>query len=73
ELNGSHTGGRYSPRFDNPDVTATLGLLYDETFAGKGLKVTEIIVGGPFDRIDTKLKAGYTITHIDGEAITEEG
>jgi len=73
ELNGSHTGGRYSPRYDNPDVTATLGLLYDETFAGKGLKVTEIIEGGPFDRSDTKLKAGYTITHIDGALITEEG
>lgn len=71
ELNASHTGGRYAPQMDNPDVTATLGLLFDETQTGNGLLVTEVLAGGPFDKSTSKLKAGYLIEKIDGEAITE--
>jgi tricorn protease len=70
ELNGSHTGGRYSFIPTNPDVTGNLGLLYDEKNTGDGLKVTEVILGGPFDKANTKLKAGATITKIDNETIT---
>jgi tricorn protease len=74
ELNASHTGGRYSHQAENPDNTAVLGLLYDESArAGKvGLKVTEVISGGPFDRKDTRLKAGMVIEKIDGEQIDEK-
>lgn len=71
ELNASHTGGRYSPQFPGADVTASLGLLYDETFTGNGLKVTEVIEGGPLDKTGIKLKAGNIIEKIDGEAITD--
>lgn len=70
ELNGSHTGGRYSPQFPNGDVTAALGLLYDQTKGGDGLVVADIITGGPFDVARTKMKKGYVIDKIDGEAIT---
>jgi Tol biopolymer transport system component/C-terminal processing protease CtpA/Prc len=69
ELNGSHTGGRYSPQMQNPDVTAALGLLYDETFTGNGLKVTEVIAGGPVDKASSKIKAGCIIEKIDGETL----
>jgi tricorn protease len=69
ELNGSHTGGRYSPVMPNADATAALGLLYDEAFTGNGLKVTEVIAGGPVDRAASKIKAGYIIEKIDGEPI----
>jgi tricorn protease len=72
ELNGSHTGGRYSPQMQNPDVTAALGLLYDETYTGSGLKVTEVIAGGPFDKANSKIKAGNIIQRIDGETITDD-
>lgn len=72
ELNASHTGGRYSPQMQNPDVTATLGLLYDETHQGKGIKITEVIAGGPFDKSTSKMKAGLIIEKIDGEEITDE-
>ncbi len=72
ELNASHTGGRYSPQMQNPDATATLGLLYDEKFTGKGIKVTEVLEGGPFDKASLKLKAGMVIESIDGEAITDD-
>ncbi|BAV09134.1 C-terminal processing protease CtpA/Prc, contains a PDZ domain [Filimonas lacunae] len=71
ELNGSHTGGRYSPRMANADVTASLGLLYDESYTGNGLKVTEVISGGPLDKAGSKIKAGTIIEKIDGEAITD--
>jgi C-terminal processing protease CtpA/Prc len=70
ELNGSHTGGRYSPQMQNPDITATLGLLYDETFTGNGLKITEVIAGGPLNKATSNIKAGQIIEKIDGEAIT---
>lgn len=69
ELNGSHTGGRYSPQMQNPDVTAALGLLYDETYTGNGLKVTEVIAGGPIDKAISKIKAGCIIEKIDGETL----
>ena len=70
ELNASHTGGRYSFTPPNMDATACLGLLYDEKNAADGLKVTEVIVGGPFDKTGSKLKAGATINKIDNEPIT---
>ncbi|MEC5145141.1 S41 family peptidase [Chitinophaga sp. 212800010-3] len=72
ELNGSHTGGRYAHQAEGGDVTASLGLFYDETTAGNGLKVTEVIAGGPFDRAECKLKKGDVIEKIDGEAITAD-
>ncbi|HWV66668.1 S41 family peptidase [Chitinophaga sp.] len=70
ELNGSHTGGRYSPQQMNGDATASLGLLYDETSTADGLKVDDIIAGGPFNKAASKLKKGNIIEKIDGESIT---
>ncbi|MFY0255256.1 S41 family peptidase [Chitinophaga sp. 30R24] len=70
ELNGSHTGGRYSPQLQNGDVTASLGLLYDEAAAGDGIKVDEIIAGGPFNKAASKLKKGDIIEQIDGIPVT---
>ncbi|MBC9932207.1 S41 family peptidase [Chitinophaga qingshengii] len=70
ELNGSHTGGRYTNMRPDGDATASLGLLYDERFTKDGLKVDEVIVGGPFDKAGSKMKAGSVISKIDGEAVT---
>lgn len=70
ELNVSHTGGRYSPKSDNnADRTAELGLLYDMAYEGDGLKVDEIVAGGPFDIASTKLVPGAIIEKINGEKI----
>ncbi len=71
ELNASHTGGGYGPRFPDADNTASLGLLYDYSTGGNGLKVDDIIAGGPFDSEHTKLKKGDVIDKIDGVAITD--
>ncbi len=70
ELNGSHTGGRYAPVVQNPDATAALGIIPDETFTGNGVKVDEVITGGPLDNAASKVKAGSIIEKIDGVAIT---
>jgi tricorn protease len=70
ELNASHTGGRYSPQQQNTDATASLGLLYDETYEGDGVKVMEVLEGGPIINARTKINKGVIIEKIDGEAIT---
>ncbi len=71
ELNASHTGGRYAPPQVNTDATASLGLLYDEMHAGSGVRVMEVLEGGPFIKASSKLKKGVVIEKIDGEEITE--
>ncbi|HEY0067354.1 MAG TPA: S41 family peptidase, partial [Flavisolibacter sp.] len=70
ELNASHTGGRYSPQQQNTDATASLGLLYDETYEGDGVKVMEVLEGGPIINARTRINKGVIIEKIDGEAIT---
>jgi len=72
ELNGSHTGGRFSPRYTNADQTASLGLLYDETYTGKGIKVSDVITGGPVANAKTKITAGAIIQEIDGIEINDQ-
>lgn len=71
ELNVSHTGGRFRPR-QKGDATATLGLLYDWNYDGKGLLVSEVVEKGPFDHARSKVKAGDIIEKIDGREITPE-
>lgn len=72
ELNASHTGGRYYPSSPEGDATASLGLLYDETFTGNGLKIDEVIPGGPSDKAVSKIRKGVVIEKIDGETITPD-
>ena len=71
ELNVSHSGGRYS---GNPakETTASLGLLFDLTSSKAGLKIDEVLEGGPFDRATTKVKAGDIVEAINGEKITSD-
>lgn len=72
ELNASHTGGRYQREQVNTDATASLGLLYDEMYTGNGVKVMEVLSGGPFTNAATKIRKGIIIEKIDGEAITSD-
>jgi len=70
ELNGSHTGCYYSPAPDpGSDQTAALGIFVDYGFAGPGLKVAEIISGGPLDKADLEIRAGHVIEKIDGQTL----
>lgn len=71
ELNVSHTGGRFYPKGQS-EPTASLGLLFDWNYADKGMLISEVIEKGPFDKADTKVKAGVVIEKIDGVEITPE-
>lgn len=70
ELNVSHTGGRYShPSSSQDDRTASLGLIYDFSHKGNGLKIAEVVAGGPFDRASSAVKAGTIVEAINGSKV----
>jgi Tol biopolymer transport system component/C-terminal processing protease CtpA/Prc len=69
EVNASHTGCRYRPAPPNSDQTAELGLLYDLAYAGDGLKIVEVVEGGPLDKAVSKIKPGNILEKIDGQPL----
>lgn len=71
ELNVSHTGGRFYPDGQS-EPTASMGLLFDWNYQDKGMLIAEVIEKGPFDKADSKVKAGTIIEKIDGTEITPE-
>jgi C-terminal processing protease CtpA/Prc len=68
ELNVSHTGSGYRPG-NKGDATAEFGVLLDLDYNGDGLKIAEVVEGGPFDKKSSKVKAGTVIEKIDGVEI----
>ncbi|MFR9546147.1 MAG: S41 family peptidase, partial [Rikenellaceae bacterium] len=70
ELNASHTGARHYS-YSSAQPTATLGVFYDESYKGDGLKIAEIVKGSPLNIIKSDVEAGCIIEKIDGVAITE--
>ena len=66
EMNVSHTGASYRPNVPNTDATASLGLLYDYTHTGEGVRIAEVIEGGPVDLAASSTKAGHVVEAIDG-------
>jgi len=69
EANASHTGCRYGADHPNSDQTAELGVLYDLEFKGPGVKVAEVVMGGPLDKASSKIRAGHIIEAIDGQPV----
>ena len=69
ELNVSHSGARYSAQGEGNDATASLGIFFDYTHAEPGVKVVEVIRGGPLDRAGVDVKAGTIIESIDGQVV----
>ena len=72
ELNVSHAGARYGRSTSNADATASLGVFMDYDFEGTGIRITEIIEGGPLDKADLDVEAGIIIEEIDGQPITAD-
>lgn len=73
ELNVSHTGGRYRPAAaSSADRTASLGLLYDMSYDGTGLKVDEVIVNGPFDKAASKMVPGSIVKSVGGIEVSAD-
>ena len=71
ELNVSHSGGRYYPQGAR-EATASFGLLYDLTYPGPGLKVGEVLPGGPFGHADSAMRPGAVITAVNGTPVGSE-
>lgn len=68
ELNASHTGARcYASGSALP--TAALGVFYDDTYVGDGLKIKEIIAQSPLTEKKTNVKPGCIIEKVDGIAV----
>jgi tricorn protease len=64
ELNASHLGIdglQHAPE----EATADLGLIFDEGHRGPGLKIADILKGGPADKRGINLKVGDVIAAID--------
>ncbi|WP_294478583.1 S41 family peptidase [uncultured Bacteroides sp.] len=68
ELNASHTGARYGAG-SSALPTASLGVFYDESYNGAGLKIKEILDQSPLTQKKTDVKAGCIIEKVDGKTI----
>jgi len=72
ELNVSHSGARYGGQMDNADETASLGLFYDPAYAGPGVRIVEVMAGGPLDRAGLDFFPGTVIEAVDGEPVAAD-
>ncbi|MBD8488902.1 PD40 domain-containing protein [Echinicola sp. CAU 1574] len=72
ELNVSHTGARYRNPSKEGDKTASLGIFMDYDFEGEGIKITEVIQGGPLDKAGFDIEPGMVIQSIDGVPISPD-
>lgn len=72
ELNVSHSGATGSNIAEEKEETASLGICYDVSYRGAGVKISEILPNGPLDQEAFGLKPGMFITAIDGEEITAD-
>jgi tricorn protease len=71
ELNASHVG--IAGNLGSPEqTTADLGLLFDHKHAGPGLRIADILKGGPADQRGLNLKPGDVVLAIDGAEITDK-
>ena len=67
ELNGSHTGARF--RSMSTRSLGHLGVLYDVTYQGDGLRIAEVLPGGVLSLTDAGIQAGDLITAIEGHPV----
>jgi len=67
ELNASHTGARY--RRLSSGQSGRLGVLYDDSYSGAGLKIKEILPGSCLALVKPDLKEGDVITSVNGVEI----
>lgn len=69
ELNVSHAGARYSSSAPDGDATASLGIFMDFEHDGDGIRIVEILRGGPLDKAAIVIAPGSIIEKIDGEPV----
>lgn len=69
ELNASHMGCYWQHKPELADSTASLGIYEDNGYKGPGVRVKEVLVGGPCDLASKPIKPGAIITAMDGVPI----
>ena len=69
ELNASHTGCFYRPSAADADNTASLGLIYDLSHSGSGIRIAEVLDCSPLAQVGSKVRSGVIIEQIDGMPI----
>ena len=69
ELNGSHTGARYRRLALFAPATFRIGVLFDQAWEGKGLKIAEMLPGGLLGNIAPEVEAGDIIVAVNGSEI----
>jgi tricorn protease len=68
ELNASHLG--ITGDLGKADQeTAELGLIFERAYQGPGLRIAEVLHGGPADRRGLNLQRGDLVLAIDGEPV----
>ncbi len=71
ELNASHLGIAGKPP-EPEQVTADLGLIFDNAYRGPGLRIAEILRGGPADQRGLAIHPGDLLLKIEGTDLTPE-
>ncbi len=72
ELNASHMGCSILKPTPNATDTASLGIHTDDNHTGPGLRIADILPGGPADLTGSHLASGAVILAINGETIDAE-
>jgi Tol biopolymer transport system component/C-terminal processing protease CtpA/Prc len=72
ELNVSHTGASFSEERKDADVTASLGVFYDLSYAGPGMAIREVMQGGPLDDPAFEITPGTVIEAVGGETVNAD-
>ncbi len=68
EVNSSHS--EIAPNYSaSGPVTATLGIHYDTSYDGPGLKVVSVVKDGPADKAKSRVFPGDYILSIDGKSV----
>jgi tricorn protease len=69
ELNASHMGCSFLKQSSLSPHTASLGLYFDDSFEGPGLRVSAVLPGGPADITGSRLKPGAVVFALDTEML----
>ena len=69
ELNASHMGCYWQHPPPLADATAALGIYFDDGYPGPGVKVKQILPGGPLDLASQPIAPGTVLAELDGVPI----
>ena len=71
ELNASHLG-IYGPDQGAGVSTGMLGLRFDDSYTGTGLKIKQILPDGPCDKVGVEVKLGDILVAVDDQEIGDK-